>query len=285
MTPNFVRTEPLNYLVIGHITIDKTIDGNTLGGTATYSGMTAAALGLRTGLITSFTPDLNVSPLHDLSIYNIASKNNTIFENISNGVDRQQFLYSTAENITPVNLPKIPVQPDILHLGPVANEVDPNILENFPASLKCLTPQGWFRKKSKDYQVVRHTWQNYREFLPKADVTVLSLEDVSHNEDLIAEMASLIPVFVVTENQKGARIYWRNEAKFLSAPEVKYKNDTGAGDIFSTAFFYQYYYTKDPWEAGRFAIKLASWSVSRRYLESIPTADEIIKAKTELIGN
>ncbi len=285
MTPNLIKSEPLNYLVIGHITVDKTNKGITLGGTAAYSGLTADALGLRSGLITSFNSDLDVSPLQDLSIYNITSKNNSIFENISNGIDRQQFLYSTAEKIKSDNMPNIAVQPDILHLGPVANEVDPNILDIFPASLKCLTPQGWFRKKSKDNQVIRHTWQNYQDFLPKADIAVLSLEDVSHNEDLIADMASLTPVFVVTENQKGARIYWRNEAKFLSAPEVKYKNDTGAGDIFSTAFFYQYFYTKDPWEAGRFAVKLASWSVSRKYLDSIPTADEIIKAKTELIGN
>jgi sugar/nucleoside kinase (ribokinase family) len=285
MKPNLIKTEPLNYLVIGHITIDKTNNGNTLGGTAAYSGLTAAALGLRSGLITSFNPNLDVSPLQDLTIFNITSENNTIFENISNGVDRHQFLYSTAEKIKPANLPNISGQPDILHLGPVANEVDPNILEIFQDSLKCLTPQGWFRKKSKNYQVIRHAWQDYREFLPKADVAVLSLEDVSHNEDLIADMASLISVFVVTENQKGARIYWQNEAKFISAPEVKYKNDTGAGDIFSTAFFYQYFYTKDPWEAGRFAVKLASWSVSRNYLKSIPTTDEIIKAKTELIGN
>jgi sugar/nucleoside kinase (ribokinase family) len=97
-------------------------------------------------------------------------------------------------------------------------------------------------------------------------------------------MASLIPVFVVTENYRGARIYWHSDVRFIKAPEVKYVDDTGAGDIFATAFFYRYFFTKDPWEAGRFAVKLASSSVTRHHLDSIPDAEEIKQAKIQLIG-
>ena len=95
-------------------------------------------------------------------------------------------------------------------------------------------------------------------------------------------MAAAIPVFVVTENYKGARIYWHNDARYIKAPKVKLVDDTGAGDIFATAFFYRYWMTRDPWEAGRFAVLLASWSINGYRLESIPTKAEIERAKTEV---
>lgn len=49
----------LTYLVIGHVTADLTPTGIRLGGTAAFSGLTAQALGLRTGIITACAPELN----------------------------------------------------------------------------------------------------------------------------------------------------------------------------------------------------------------------------------
>ena len=45
--------EPVDYLIIGHITRDLTPDGPHLGGTVTYSALMAQALGLRVGIVTS----------------------------------------------------------------------------------------------------------------------------------------------------------------------------------------------------------------------------------------
>jgi len=155
---------------------------------------------------------------------------------------------------------------------------------HFPDSLKCLTPQGYFRQKDAENRIVHQPWRDYEQYLEQADVAVISQEDVQKDEAYISSMARSIPVFVVTENYKGARVYWHNDARFISAPEVKYVDDTGAGDIFAAAFFYRYFFTKDPWEAGRFAVLLASWSVQRDYLDSIPTLTEIEMAKLELLG-
>jgi len=149
--------------------------------------------------------------------------------------------------------------------------------------LKCVTPQGWFRKVNENKRVILGNWDEVTEHLSNADVAVISQEDVLYDETVIAKMADTVSVFVVTENYKGARIYWNNDARYINAPEVKYVDDTGAGDIFATAFFYRYLTTKDPWEAGRFAVQLASWSVTRQHLESTPTSEEIQKAKVELI--
>lgn len=276
-------SQPLQYLVIGHVTADLTENGVRLGGTSAFSGLTANALGLRSGMVTSFAKDLDISPIDAVWIMNKASQVSTTFKNISDGVERTQFLFHTAKRLTKKDLPTLTRPPGILHLGPVANEVDPDILSEYPNSMKCLTPQGWFRGTTETGKVERQVWENCEQFLSQADIAVISQEDVQNDENYIAKMADSIPVFVVTENFKGARVYWHNDARYFNAPEVKYKDDTGAGDIFATAFFYRYYFTRDPWEAGRFAVLLASWSVTRQYLDSIPTPGEIQKAKLELI--
>ncbi len=278
------NAKPLDYLVIGHVTADLENSDITLGGTAAFSGLTAKALGLKAGIITSFHPDLAVDLLNLLWMKVKSSEETTTFKNISNGVERTQYLYHTAERLTVEDMPEFNTPPSIVHLGPVANEVDPEIIQQFPNSLKCLTPQGWFRSANSNNEVRLQPWEDAVNVLAMADIAVISQEDVQYDENTIAKMADAIPVFAVTENYKGARIYWHNDARYIHAPEVKYVDDTGAGDIFATAFFYRYATTKDPWEAGRFAVKLASWSVTRRHLDSIPTSEEIQKAKMELIG-
>jgi sugar/nucleoside kinase (ribokinase family) len=277
------QLNPVEYLTIGHITADLTDSGVRLGGTVTFSGLTAAALGLRPGIITSHTSDLDRSSLADIWIKNIPAGENTTFKNISDGAHRKQYLYHKAKPIQRDDIPAFVPPPAILHLGPVANEVDPDILSLFPESLKCLTPQGWFRHTNADHEVTLRAWENAETYLAQADAAVISQEDVQYDEHVIANMASAIPVFVVTENYKGARVYWHNDARYFKAPEVKYQEDTGAGDIFATAFFYRYMKTKDPWEAGRFAVLLASWSVTRSGLASIPTTHEIKRASIEVL--
>lgn len=277
------QTRPVEYLVIGHVTADLTDSGIRLGGTVTFSGLTAQSLGLQTAIITSHNPDLDCSPLSGIWVKNKISERNTTFRNISDGVHRKQYLYHKAEPINQKDIPGFDPAPAILHLGPVADEVDPQILSLFPNSLKCLTPQGWFRHTSSDNEIRLQAWENAESYLSQADVAVISQEDVQYDEKTIASMAGSIPVFVVTENYKGARVYWNNDARYFKAPEVKYLEDTGAGDIFATAFFYRYLITKDPWEAGRFAVLIASWSVTKAGLESIPSPYEIARAKIELL--
>lgn len=278
-------TQPIEYLVIGHITADLTDSGVKLGGTAAFSGLTAHRLGLKTGILTSHSPELNTTPIDSLWVKNKISEHSTTFKNISDGADRDQFLFHTADRLTKADLPELAPQPVIVHLGPVANEVDPDILSAYPTSLKCLTPQGWFRGLNEENKVYLQPWESCEKYLAMADIAVISQEDVKKDEERIASMAASIPVFVVTENYKGARVYWHNDARYINAPGVKYVDDTGAGDIFATAFFYRYYKTRDPWEAGRFAVQLASGSVTRKHLDSIPTTEEIKQAKMELLGH
>ncbi len=50
-----VPLEPVDYLVIGHLTEDLTPAGPRLGGTAAFSALTARALGLRVGVVSALS--------------------------------------------------------------------------------------------------------------------------------------------------------------------------------------------------------------------------------------
>lgn len=53
--------QPVDYLVIGHVTQDLTPSGPVLGGTAAYAALTARAMGLRVGVVTACHPETDLS--------------------------------------------------------------------------------------------------------------------------------------------------------------------------------------------------------------------------------
>ena len=96
----------LDFLAIGHVTLDLTQEGKVPGGTAFYAAVTAARLGKKVGLLTRGAPPQSKEPLAALEqVVNIPSPVTTIFENrYANGV-RIQRLHSAAPSIEGKHLP------------------------------------------------------------------------------------------------------------------------------------------------------------------------------------
>ncbi|MCX7976172.1 MAG: hypothetical protein N2646_03770, partial [Bellilinea sp.] len=74
--------QPVDYLVIGHLTRDLTPEGPRLGGTVAYSGLTARALGLKVGVVTACDPDLPLNEVNELTLAIRYSDTTTTFKNI-----------------------------------------------------------------------------------------------------------------------------------------------------------------------------------------------------------
>jgi sugar/nucleoside kinase (ribokinase family) len=276
-------TQPLDYLVIGHITQDLVNGGVMLGGTASYSTMTAHALGLRTGLVTSCPKWLPLTEIKPIKIYRKYSQHATTFENIETDHGRQQVVHHCAAIIGADDIPEDFIDAAIIHLGPVANEVNPAIIRGLPESAFIgLTPQGWMRIWGNDGHVRYRHWQTPEALLERANAVVISVEDVQGNEDLIAEFAQKTRILVVTEGFNGARVYWNGDIRRVSAPKVDMIDQTGAGDIFAAVFFSRLHSSNDPWLAAEQAVKLASQSVTRMGLAGIPTPEEIRDASIEI---
>ena len=281
---NLSILENIDYLVIGHLTRDLTPQGSRIGGTAAYSALTAKALGLRVGIVTSWSAELPLGPLKDIPIVNYPTDISTTFENIYTDQGRIQYLHHVASKLDYYILPEPWREASIVHFGPVAQEVEPSMIRHFSNSLIGITPQGWLRSWNTEKRIHPTEWPESSFVLHQAGAAVISVEDVNNNEERIEEMATQCRILAVTEAHQGSRLYWNGDVRRFRPPVVQEIDATGAGDIYATAFFTRLFTTRDPWEAARFATQLSAYSVTRTGLEeSVPTQAEIQDCMVEVL--
>ena len=159
---NPVALEPVDYLVIGHVAHDLTPDGWRLGGTVAYSALTARALGLRVGVVTAAGRETALAALNDIPVISIESPQSTTFENIYTDQGRVQYLRSQAARLDFSSVPEIWRRASIVHVGPIANEIDAVLPDDFAPVLFGITPQGWMRQWADDGRVSRVWWPTRR---------------------------------------------------------------------------------------------------------------------------
>lgn len=280
---NAASLEPVDYLVIGHVAHDLTLDGWRLGGTAAYAALTARALGLRVGVMTAAGPETSLAVLNGLPVISFDSPQSTTFENIYTEHGRVQYLRAQARQLDLANIPEAWQRTPIIHIGPIANEVDSLLPRDFSPALLGVTPQGWMRQRNEAGLISRSEWKNSEPIMQKADAVVISREDVNGDDELIEHMAHQTHILVVTEAIDGCVLYWNGDRRRFRAPVVHEVDATGAGDVFATAFFFRLFKTRDPWEAARFATLIASRSVTRVGLTGVPTPHEIEESLLEVL--
>jgi hypothetical protein len=205
--------EPVDYLVIGHLTLDSTPDGLRLGGTAAYAGLTARALGLRVGVVTAWAAEIPLTALEGIPVVSFPTEKSTTFENRYSDGERTQWILHQASKLDYYQIPEPWRNASIVHLGPVADEVEPSMVRNFPSALIGITPQGWLRSWDHDGRVFPCEWPESAFVLNQAGATVISLEDIGGEEDRIDELAATCRILVVTEGKNGSRLYWNGDVR------------------------------------------------------------------------
>lgn len=275
--------QPVDYLMIGHITQDLTPQGPALGGTASYAALTASSFGLRVGIVTSCRSDLNLDLFTGITVIRKDAGQNSTFINTHTPAGRIQHIKGVAETITLADIPAVWRDAPIVHLGPVVHEISPEIASAFPNAIMGITPQGWLRTWDEAGMVSYCHWQEAASVLGHASVVIMSIEDVQGNEEVVSEFAELVPVLVVTEGAAGCRVYWNGDQRNFRPPQVTEVDPVGAGDVFATSFFIRYQTTRDPWESARFATLLAANSVTRKTLAGVPTKEEVNQFMTEIV--
>jgi len=272
----------LDYLVIGHVTRDVADGAFTIGGTVSYAARTARALGCRVGVVTSASPELDLSgALDGVSIVCFPAAATTTFENIYISNGRRQILHSVAETLVPEIVPSN-WRAGIVHLGPVAQECAPALIHAFGDAFVGLTPQGWMRRWDRAGHVSGCPWEGAEPLLSRADAVLLSEEDVAGDEALVARYAAQTRILVVTRGQAGCTVYTAGQVHHLPAPIVQEVDPTGAGDIFAAVFFVWLQRGGDPWMAARFANCVAARSVTRVGLSGTPSPEEISRCEQAL---
>lgn len=277
------KTGNLDYLIVGHITRDLVGDDAALGGTVTYSGICARNLGNKTGILTSCEENLQFPDLDDIQVTILPSKSTTTFENIETNSGRTQILHEIARPITESDILDLSPQSKLVHLGPVADEIDTKTINAFQEAFIGLTPQGWMRYRDEMNVVQYKEWKDSDYLLERANAVVLSIEDVKGDRKLVDEYAAKTKVLALTEGYDGAVVYWNGDIRNFAAPKVRVKDPTGAGDIFAASFFTTLYRTNDPWLAGKRAVAIASASVSKVGIKGVPTPEEMLALQVDVI--
>jgi sugar/nucleoside kinase (ribokinase family) len=266
----------IDYLLVGHVCHDLTPSGPVAGGTVTYSGRVAQTLGCSTAVLTSSASDFDLQrELPGITAKSVPADKTTTFENVYTPDGRQQTIRAVAKTLTSDDLPANWERAKIVHLGPIANEIDPGIISRFSNSLVGLTPQGWYRRWDEDGRVHVDDWPAAAAVMPLAAAVILSLEDLPEPE-MLNQIREWVPIVVLTEQAGGCTVYHRGEMYQIPAPRVEEINPTGAGDIFAASFFVRLYQTKgNIRESAEFANQIAANSVAH---EDMASKLEVIKS-------
>ncbi len=270
----------IDYLVVGHVTLDITPDGPVAGGTATFSSRVAHALGCRTAVFTSAAEDFDLDhTFPEIEVFRVPSRETTTFENIYTDSGRKQKLHALAGLIPSDQIPLSWRRAKIVHLGPIVNEIEPDLIEMFSNSLIGVTPQGWYRSWKPDGTVYVKDWINAQEVLKLAAVVIVSPEDLP-DINMIDQFREWCPIVILTQRFGGCVVYCRDETRHIPAPKVQEISPTGAGDIFATSFLIRLHQTKgNAWEAAHFANQVAAASVTKQGLdEKIESVKQFHKA-------
>jgi sugar/nucleoside kinase (ribokinase family) len=262
-----VAYPPIDYLAIGHVCRDLAPGGHVTGGAVAYTTAVARALGCRAGIVTSAAPGETFPDVaRNVAIQAVDAAATTIFENVYDGGHRRQVIHAVAGDLSADHVPPLWARAPMVHIGPIANEIDPAIITLFSNSIVCAAPQGWMRRWDERGRVYQVEWETAAEVLPLAAVTVLSTEDLAE-PSLAVTYAGMARLLVVTDGPNGCMVYYDNEARAFAAPSVQVTDLTGAGDTFAAAYLVRLFQTDgDVWEAAEFANRVAARSVTRRGL-------------------
>jgi sugar/nucleoside kinase (ribokinase family) len=283
MTPNDA-TAP-EYVVVGHCALDLQPDGSFLpGGTALYSALTAARMGMRTAVLTAGNPAAlapALAPFRDaFAIHILPTPATTTFENIPTPAGRKQWLHGWSGPILPSDLPETWRTARVLHLGPIAAELPPMAWADalgtaVNATWVLATPQGWLRHWGALPSPVRHETLTLPDaLLDRLSAMVISVEEMDVAEAAVRRVARQ-GLGAITYGPRGVDILRGNDTMHVATFDVPVRDETGAGDVFAAAWAVQLARDESPEAAARVGCAAASLSITAPGLHGIPTAAEL----------
>jgi 1D-myo-inositol 3-kinase len=280
-----------DYTTIGHVTVDVLDDGSRRpGGSAFYSALQAARLGLRALIITrGLAPEIEqlLDPHRDeLELKILPAPHTTTLRTTGSGASRSQQLLEWAGPITE----QLELDTSILHLAPVARESPARWLGR--ASFVGLTPQGLARQwaagggqiasvcPTRDAAAVaarcnaivvnEHERSSCRELIDAASKAVVVVTAGARPSTI------LVPGHAAPEQAVAERTAPGRTAITIAVPMLEQPvDDLGAGDVFAAAFFIALSDGRSPLQAAGFANAAAAVRMSGSGADAIGGRDAI----------
>lgn len=300
----------MDLLLIGPATRDLLREGGwRLGGTVLYAALAATRLGLRVGVLTCGPADVVAALRAALPEAQVAARpcqQVTTYENVYDASGaRHQYLRARGGVLGAEDVPPAWREAGHVLLAPLAQDVDPTIIQAFPARTRlAATAQGWLRQWDAAGLVSPGVWTDSATVLPRIAALILSDEDLlggasaqtqqaraaaeaddrlEGDAQLLAWRASGARV-VVTQGERGASLFTRTGREHFPALAVRAVDPTGAGDVFAAALLRAWWWGDvvggdahgDLGAALRFANAAASFAVERVGTAGIPRYDDVL---------
>jgi sugar/nucleoside kinase (ribokinase family) len=274
-----------DFLAIGHITVDILPDGTELlGGSALYAGLTAARFGLRAGILTRGSFD-RFSPEIGSALQAFAGEVEIIAQDAQTATVFQHRLVAGRRELEtrswagPIDLNGLPAQwrsAPIVHLAPVAQEIEPRQVGRLNPGYLGATPQGWMRawSNARNCLVRLEQLRLPPDVVSRLDAMVLSVFEASHARELIDAIGRRSLV-AITRGPEPTQLIDRGRHLEIPSYPVRVVDDTGAGDIFAAVLFAMRAEHASVPASGRLAAATAALRLSRGVgPDAIPTRDE-----------
>jgi sugar/nucleoside kinase (ribokinase family) len=252
-----VREQPqFDYATVGHVTADVLADGSRRpGGTAFYSALQAARLGLHTLVLTRGEPREIAALLApyrgEFTLRVSHAAHTTTLQTSGEGERRRQRLIAWAG---PMSLRSGEVDAAIVHLAPIARELS---TEAIGAGFVGLTGQGLLRHWAAEGGEITLAAPSAEEaaIARRCDALVVSERERASAAALIAAARRAGATVVVTDGPRPNTVFAAGGAGVrLPVPEVlAAREDLGAGDVFASALFVELAGGASPEQATAFA--------------------------------
>jgi sugar/nucleoside kinase (ribokinase family) len=273
-----------DYVVVGHLCIDHTERGDALGGSVLFSALAAARFGARAGVLTRANlNDLNDQLRDELAA--IASEvelivqhsdGTTTFTNTEVAGRRQQTLHAWGELIDLNALPAHWRSAGVVHLAPVAQEIDLKQVGRLGAGLVGCTPQGWMRQwDASRYGPVRQIPLRLPpDVVSRIDSVVVSSSEFVDARDVVEEVGAR-GLAVVTRGAQGALVRDRGRMYEIDPYKVAQVDPAGAGDTFAAVLFAARSLGESTVASVRYATAAAALKVAGVGVQAVPRREDV----------
>lgn len=262
-----------SFFIAGHICQDHTPFGLKWGGTALFGAITAFRLGSRVHVLTSVPESALREALPEgIEVHNVPTEAPLTFRHVYVDGRRELYITKVAPTLHAEHLPPAWRTLDVVHFGPVAQEVGHDLVDAFDGGLRGGSVQGWLRAwDSLTGHVAPLPASELLGWVPNVQCSILSEEDIGDRREVIDLYRRHHEVVVLTDGAHGATVYQGERISHVPAVPVHEVDANGAGDVFAAAFLIRYRETHDAIEAAQFAAAVASFHVEQIGTAGIPT--------------
>ncbi len=273
------------YVAIGHVTVDlDPITGAPrLGGTALFAALTAARFGVEAAILTRGNYETYGSAVgeelarfsREVALIVQESAAPTVFTNRAVAGRREQTVHSWAGPIDLSGLPPTWRSARIIHLAPVAQEIDPRQAGRLNPEFLGATPQGWMRQWPRSGGRVRLIPLRLpHELVTRLDGFVLSTLEHTLARDEIEAIAQR-GVVAITRGPDGATVIDRGRTYDVPAYSVTVRDDVGAGDVFAAVLFLLRAQHEPTLWAAKMAAAAAALRIQGTGPDAVPTREAV----------